>query len=446
VKQTPLVSIIIPAWNGKNYIEDCLISVFSQDYSDFEVIVVDNASNDSTPDRVAEHFPSVKLIRNEHNLGYAGGCNVGLKVARGDVLVLLNQDTIVAPEWLGTLCIALSDRRVGIAGCRIFYPDGETIQHAGGWIEWPVGAAHHYGQGEPDSEAWNIARKVEYVTGAAMAIKREVLETVGFLDEEFWPAYFEDADFCVRVREAGYEVWYIPSATLTHVETGSLTEQSLVWQLYHRGRLRFVLKHIPPDKFLKDFVSAEERYQSSVINLLGNQPLCKAYLEAILRVVPILSDCWQAETQTLSAVTTALQQLYTLAWVKGWPKNGNVVMTSTARTAVRNQLGENESSITVTDIPHLQEFEFRSDIPMVGAFISRFRSWWYGIAAKWSVRHLMHQQEAINQRYIKALERGLAELAEENAFLATEIANLNLQFNRNITSNQTKTDLSGDKK
>ena len=93
-------SVIVLSWNGMDYLEDCLKAVLSQDYAGFEVIVVDNGSTDGSADLVAERFPQVQLIRNERNLGFAAGNNVGLQAATGDVLILLNQDTVVQPGWL----------------------------------------------------------------------------------------------------------------------------------------------------------------------------------------------------------------------------------------------------------------------------------------------------------------------------------------------------------
>lgn len=471
-------SVIVLAWNGLQYLPACLDALVAQDYADFETIVVDNGSTDGSADFVAEHYPQVRLIRNEHNLGFAAGNNVGLRAATGDVLVMLNQDTVVQPGWLAALVGALEDEAVGVAGCKILYPDGETIQHAGGWIEWPLGLAHHYGQGEQDTGQWSVHRAVEYVTGAAMAFRRDVLERVGFLDEEFWPGYFEDADFCLRVRKAGYEIWYTPEAILTHVESASHTSQVFMWQAHHRGRMRFLLKHTPPDQFLTQFVQAEELYQPTVVGVFGSRPLCRAYLEAISRTASILQYYWQVEQATINEVIRALEHLHSLAWEKDWQRAEELVEAAAAIPAPPTRLDYDVSLTEATTVPQLEEFEFQSDIPVIGPLISWIRTLWYGIAAKWVVRYLMQQQEAINQhyaqwqkdyvqqqeairryhiqqqkeinqyhtqqekainqrhqRYIKALEQRLAELADENTLLAKEIANLNLQI-REVIANQ----------
>ncbi len=413
------VSVIIPVWNGMSFLQDCLNAVLTQEGVDSEVIVVDNASGDGSADLVAEKFSAVRLIRHERNLGFAGGCNVGLKAAQGDILVLLNQDTRVHPNWLQVLSNALQDHKIGVAGCKIFYPDGETIQHAGAWIEWPLGLTHHYGQGERDTGAWDTPRIVEYVTGAAMAFRRDVLESVGFWDEKFWPAYFEDVDFCLRAREAGYEIWYIPHATLIHKETTSLADRRLVSQFSHRGRLRFLLKHMPPEQFLTRFVPSEQSY----IREFASKALRMAYLESIPQAVVILCERWQADQGTIYEVIAALQRLYRLAWTEDWEKVQEPVVPATITSGVTSDV-----PAKMALLPHLREFEFRSKTPIVGPLIARFRTLWYNVAARWAVRYLRQQQEVVHRQ----LERRLVELVDENAFLAQEIASLILQVHKSV--------------
>lgn len=411
-------SIIIPVWNGHEYLRDCLDALLAQDYSDFEIISVDNASSDGSADFVAENYSQVCLIRNKRNLGFAGGCNVGLRAAQGDVLVLLNQDTVVQSGWLKALVGALDDPGVGVAGCKILYPDGKTVQHAGGWIEWPLGLAYHYGKGENDTGQWDNPRTVEYVTGAAMAFRRDVLERVGLLDEDFWPGYFEDTDFCSRVRKAGYEVWYTPDAVVLHRETTSFVDPAILSCHYHRGRLRFLLKHLPPDRFLVECLPAEEQRHLAIIQELGENALRIAYLEAIPTAARILSQRWKASEKMITEVILALGHLYHLPMVE--------MMTKTKGTA-------KEKEILVSQ---LREFEFRSTIPILGRIVGRFRFAWYSVSARWAIRYLIQQQDVINKQqdvinkqqetYIRSLER---RLTAENAFLAHEIVRLNMALN-----------------
>lgn len=371
---TPKASVIIPAWNGAAYLPACLDALLAQESANFEVIVVDNASTDGSADLVADRYPDIRLVRHDSNLGFAGACNTGLRAAQGDVLVLLNQDTVVHPGWLAASVQALEEGPAGIVGCKILYPDGETVQHAGAWIEWPSGLAHHHGQGERDEGQWDAPRAVEGVTGAAMALRREVLDAVGLLDEAFWPGYFEDADLCYRAREAGYKIGYTPQAVLTHAETTSIGDVVTLSRAYHRGRLRFVLKHLPPQRFLDEFVPAErvllrELGHGHVGNLLR-----VSYLEAIADAAVILPDRWRSEMGEVDRVISALQGL----------------LLAGGHTLV----------------PPLQEFEFRSSVPVIGSLLARLRLLWYSVSARWAVRYLIQQQEAINQQqdvYLHAL-------------------------------------------
>jgi GT2 family glycosyltransferase len=250
-------SVIVLAWNGAAYLEPCLLAVLAQDYADFEVIVVDNASTDGSAELVAERFPEVRLIRNAHNLGFSGGNNVGLQAATGDVMVVLNQDTVVQPGWLAALVGAFEDPAVGLAGCKILYPDGKTIQHAGGYLLWPIAEGKHYGIGELDRGQYDQAREVEYLTGAAMAIRRTVFERVGGFDEQFFPGYYEDGDLCLRARQAGFKVVYWPTAVVHHHEGGSYSQDPYKQhRLIFRNQVRFIFKHSSTDDIVGTFIPA----------------------------------------------------------------------------------------------------------------------------------------------------------------------------------------------
>jgi hypothetical protein len=265
---------------------------------------------------------------------------------------------------------------VGVTGCKLYYPDGETIQHAGGWIEWPLGVARHYGHGERDEGQWNKPRAVHYVTGAALAFRRDVLEAVGLLDEAFWPGYYEDVDFCLSAQEAGYEVWYAPEAQVRHEETTSLTDAAAISTAFHRGRLRCLLKHMPPRRFLDEFAPAERGHYARLAQGVTGPVLRSAYLESIPAAARLLPRRWQADAGTIDEVLRALQQLCLLAEPKAEPFD-----------------------------PSLGEIEFRSTVPLLGPWIARLRSLWYGVAAQWAVRYLGQQQAAVNRQLESRLQR-----------------------------------------
>jgi len=183
-------SIIIPTWNGLQLISACLDSLLAQEYSDFEIIVVDDDSTDGTADWVAKQYPQINLVHHSSNLGFCHACNSGLEQAKGDILVLLNHDTEVMAGWLAELVAVLAtDSTIGIAGGKALYPDGR-IQHAGGYID-ERGAGEHYGYLEADDGRFDQVKDVDFITGATLAITRDAYEAVGNLDIGFSPAYYE---------------------------------------------------------------------------------------------------------------------------------------------------------------------------------------------------------------------------------------------------------------
>ena len=447
--QDPSVSVIVPAWNGLPYIGACLDAVLRQGHAACELIVVDNASTDGTADLVERAYPQVRLVRNETNRGFAGGCNDGIRAARGEVLVLLNQDTEVQPGWLEALLRAVQEQQVGIVGCKILYPDGETVQHAGGWLEWPLGLAHHYGYREADDGRWDSSRSVECVTGAAMAFRREMLDRIGFLDEGFWPGYFEDADYCLRAREAGLEVWYASDATLWHQESTSLGEGDGLSKAYQRGRIRFLLKHLTPGRLLNEFVRAERDYQPQAVRGRESASLRLAYLDGILIAPSVLRDRWGADPETSTRVVDALLSLYEAAWAEGGQATEERVAVDTARLARESahRVASTGARANRVPLPVFHEYEFRSDVPLLGPIIARVRSLWYGVAARWVLRQqeafnrrqeafrqqheaFRQQQEAFSERQetiASALVQRIEVLAAENSRLAQELARLAIQ-------------------
>lgn len=214
---------------------------------------------------------------------------VGLAAHAPDVVVLLNQDTIVAPDWLASLLTAFEQYpNAGVLGCKIYDLDGTTLQHTGGSLSFPLATPQHRGAGEQDDGQYDTPELFAYVTGAAMAIRRTVLEQIGGLDAGFSPAYFEDTDFCFRSRAAGFDVLYVPTATLRHAE-GARSQNARHQRLYHRNRVRFVLRHCPLDLLLREFELAEreEILRWSLSNSLARK---HAYLDNLLHLATVLAQ------------------------------------------------------------------------------------------------------------------------------------------------------------
>ncbi|MEZ4639906.1 MAG: glycosyltransferase family 2 protein [Caldilineaceae bacterium] len=307
----PLLSVIIPLWNGREFIDDCLSSLLASSAElgeETEILVVDNGSADGSAAHVAEVWgrDRVLLFPNEKNMGFAGGCNVGLRAARGRYVALLNQDTQVRPGWAAALVMALA-AGAGVVGSLALLPDGVTVQHAGGVIEWPTAIARHVGYGEAAAQ-WRQAADVDFVTAAAMAFPRRLLDEIGLLDEMFWPGYYEDADFCYRARDAGYSVQYVPDAILVHHDHASFRDRQWTRWARLRGRLRFCLKQRSPSFFIDEFLPAEEALREATLNGDVGGGIALAYLEAI----PMMVDLWGARATPAQSREAAqrLQALY----------------------------------------------------------------------------------------------------------------------------------------
>ena len=291
-QQQPSVSLIVLNWNGQPYLHGCITSLLRQNYPEVEFIVVDNGSTDGSVAYVRGTFPGVEVIETGRNLGFSGGMNVGIAVASGDIVILLNNDIIVEADWLIRLVECMqSDQRIGIAGSKIFFADGKTLQHAGGYLTYPLGLPQHHGYREEDCGAYDTAMDADYVTGAALAIRRSLIDAIGALDPGFFPIYYEDVDFCYRAREAGWRVVYAPESRLIHLESATMIRDSYAYLLcFHQGRLRFLLKHLEPGALLHDFVPAEMERLPELKLPRERRALRRAYKSALRMLPTIYAD------------------------------------------------------------------------------------------------------------------------------------------------------------
>jgi len=249
-------SIVIPVFNKAVLTYKCLEAVIEQTArGGYEVIVVDNASSDRTPELLA-HVEGLRVIENEDNRGFVDACNQGAAAAQGAAVLFLNNDTIVLPDWLDAMVQTLAaDPTVGAVGAQLIYPSGR-LQEAGGII-WNDGTGWNYGRGEDRHRPeYQHLREVDYVSGACLLVRRALFERLGGFDRRFAPAYYEDTDLCFELRRLGHRVVYQPRARVVHLEGATAgTDPGAGFKRFQEiNRGKFVGKHAralaaqhPPD-------------------------------------------------------------------------------------------------------------------------------------------------------------------------------------------------------
>ncbi len=214
----PEVSVVIPVYNHLDATLICLRSLATtKNDIACEIIVVDDCSSDQTGQRLPG-IDGLRYQRNAQNLGFIGACNAGAAAARGAFVVFLNNDTAVQDHWLDALIGTFEQHEnVGLVGAKLVYPDGR-LQEAGG-IVFSDGSGWNYGRfDDPAKPEYNFVREVDYCSGAAIALRTELFRNFGGFDPHYAPAYYEDTDLAMKVRQAGLRVLYQPAAVVVHYE------------------------------------------------------------------------------------------------------------------------------------------------------------------------------------------------------------------------------------
>ena len=238
----PEVSVVLVTHNRADRTLACLISLARSVGVSFEVILVDNASTDRT-EELLKRIDGVRVVRNTFNAHYLKGCVRGAAEARAPYLLMLNNDTVLFPQ---TMAIALATLkatpRAGAVGARLITPEGR-IQEAGS-IVWQSGATSAYGRGlSTNAPEVQFVREVDYCSAAFLLTHTDLFYVTGGFDETFAPAYFEDVDYCVRLRRQGLQVLYEPRALVLHAEHSSSENKQSALELQRRNRVAFHRKH-----------------------------------------------------------------------------------------------------------------------------------------------------------------------------------------------------------
>ena len=290
MKNVPNVTVIILNWNGWKDTIECLESLYQIDYFNYQIILVDNASEDDSIERIKEYCEgklfvkseffdynldnkhiylhefleeefksfnkdlvksnSIIILKNNINYGFAGGNNIGIKFAlknlNPDYILLLNNDTVVDKYFLTELVkIGKKNNKIGFLGPKIYYYGYEgrknVISFAGGFLNYYTGMPKVLGYQEIDQGQYDRVNNVDYAEGSCVLINRDVLEKIGFLDTSYF-AYWEEADLCKRGFEAGYRSVYVPKSKIWHKVSTSFNDPLKLYY-YSRNKIRFMKKN-----------------------------------------------------------------------------------------------------------------------------------------------------------------------------------------------------------
>jgi GT2 family glycosyltransferase len=263
-----LISVVILNWNGKAYIRACLDSVFAQDYGNLEVIVVDNGSDDGSPDIVEGNYRDVVLIRNGRNLGFGAGNNIGIRHAAGEYVLILNNDAEMDRCCISALKGALDrDSLYGAAESRILFKRDPGTLDAAGILALPDGLSMGRGRYEP-ADRYEREEEIFFSSGCCALYRRQMLEDIKvfgeYYDEDFF-AYADDTDLGWRARIRGWKCIYAPEAKVYHMHSASYgTYSPLKAFLVERTRIWVQIKNLPAAAILygQFFTAARYLYQA----------------------------------------------------------------------------------------------------------------------------------------------------------------------------------------
>jgi GT2 family glycosyltransferase len=235
------VAIILLNWNSYQDSYECLKSLASLSYPNFHVFLVDNASTDGSFSKIMKDQESgqfkvnLTCIQAGRNLGCAGGNNVGFKMAYEegyDYYWMLNTDTYMGPNALSTLVDSIEkDNKIGIVGSKILYADTKLIWFAGGTLNPYTGSSAQIGINEEDRGQYDQVAEVDFIVGCSMLFRKELIQSIGFLEEDYF-VYYEDTDWNLRAKKAGWKIVYVPSSVIYHKETAKKTNLSPYYAYY----------------------------------------------------------------------------------------------------------------------------------------------------------------------------------------------------------------------
>jgi GT2 family glycosyltransferase len=266
-------SVIVLNYNAGGTLEGCIESLLELDYPDYEVILVDNGSSDGSAQAIEKRFgrsDRLRIVWSRTNEGCAGGRNIGMRNARGDIFCFVDSDAFADPAWLSHVVAAFSPGNVGIVGSRLILAQNRLLLNGLGGAVNAQGYGVDIGFGEP-VEYTRLPGRTFFASGNGLCVRRDVIERIGELDEVYFN-YYEDVELCMRARRAGFEVALAEKATLYHLFAGgsSALHPKRMW-LCERNRIRTVLRHFPLGRILR-WIPREIEHERRCRGLAEYQP------------------------------------------------------------------------------------------------------------------------------------------------------------------------------
>lgn len=421
----PSVSIVIVTHNVVPHIGACLQSIHALAYEPApQVVVVDNGSQDDSASVVQKTMPEALILPQQRNLGFAGGVNTGVAASSGDVVVLLNPDTVVDAYWLDALVRALENPRCGVAGSKILDYDGKTLLHTGGSYIPTTLLTTHRGFEETDHGQYDTLETMPFVTGASMALWRTTWEKLGGFDTGFFPIYFEDLDLCLRIQDMDLECHYVPQSVLRHVESTTMGKYSGAFYYHnHRNRFRLACKRLSWQQLWNVFCPAEVArlheacpLDRMVAGLVYRQGLPQggtlpnvAEQDALLATGKILATVEEAQRTRPHTWPPQVQEL--------------LGVQAQLRAQLAPLLAEAQREAV------LEEHKFRSSNPL----IALGRELWNNISTRWYVLPVLHQQTRVNLAMSRTIEHLVTHIEMDSTLLATLVYQAALSFRVSCT-------------
>jgi len=242
------LSVVIVNWNTASLLRGCLASLISSLFDGMEIVVVDNASSDDSVPMLRHEFPTARVIENDRNVGFSRANNQGILASQGHYILLLNSDTIVPQNALNRLVEFMEQHPdVGACGPRLIRPDGKPQEFAFGndpTLSYLLRRGTCRLFLRRALHDWNTdqIQAVDWVSGACLLVRRQVIDQVGLLDENIF-MYFEDNDWCLRMRSSGWRVYYNPTVSVIHIGGQSLAQNPVAHRAYYRSLDYFYAKH-----------------------------------------------------------------------------------------------------------------------------------------------------------------------------------------------------------